>query len=143
MTTDLNSKKCPYCAEEIKEEAIFCRFCGKNISPSDKFSSTPNYGVTPSTELKSSSFGIALASLIISMISLVVGLADLGQISNGTFAYLTNEEIGTLGILSLTGLGLGIAATVKKQKLWIGALSVSIASLVVMAICATNGAPTL
>ena len=31
----LNVKKCPFCANEIKMEAVICQFCGKDINSSD------------------------------------------------------------------------------------------------------------
>jgi hypothetical protein len=73
--------------------------------------------------------------LILGVIASVIGLVDLGLIQDGTYDYILDSEIGLLAILSLTSLGLGIAAKVKQQRASLGALIVSIVSVGIFLAC--------
>jgi len=86
-----------------------------------------------------SGLGLSLSSLIVGIVGIVIGLVDLGTINDGTYVFLSNSEIGLLGIVSLTSLGLGIGASVKKNRFWVASLVVSIISVLVMFACATHG----
>lgn len=146
MVTGDGTKKCPYCAEDVKIGAIFCRFCGKKIGveasiPPQPYmtpapTAQPYIAPTNSTQ-SSGNIGLSIASLIIGVISIVISLVDLGQISDGTYYYIENSEIGLLAIMSFTALGLGIPAKVKKQKPGLAALIVSIVAVVFMFSCAS------
>jgi hypothetical protein len=98
-------KKCPFCSEEIQDEAIKCKHCGQFLSKAT--SNESRITTNDSTSKKRSEIGsfFSFRTMISpALIKIIYGLGAVGLIFSGIERYIEKEEMQGLFIIFIGNL---------------------------------------